>query len=348
MYYDDILIGPRVKETTILYSYDDKEWEVFIEEWLSLKKEKYIELENPGGAGDKGRDVIAYIDKNKPNYKWDNYQCKHYKEPIKPSDVWDEFGKVIYYTYLKDFPVPEKYYFVSPKGTGIKFSDLINNPVKLKDELKKNWNNYCKDKITSTTSIELKGNFLTYFNNFDFTIFERILPKTLIEEYKSHENYNSRFALKLPEREEIISIPNEIQKDEIIYTDQLRKAYNTDKEENDFSEIKQFAKIRKYNNHFNRARESFHNAEQLRKFSRDNLGEKYFKKFKKEIHTRVANTADDENLNRFKVVKNVENDAMDVSIESNILKSRCEIIDKQGICHHLVNDGDLIWVEDDE
>jgi hypothetical protein len=347
MYYDDLLIGPRINDTTILYSYDDKEWEIFIEEWLSLKKD-YVELDNPGGAGDKGRDVIAYINKDKPNYKWHNYQCKHYKEAIKPTDVWDEFGKIIYYTYIKDYPIPEKYYFVAPKGTGVKFTDLINNPEKLKEELKKNWDKYCKNEITSTTSIELKGRLLTYFNGFDFSIFERILPKTLIKEYKYHENYNSRFSMKLPTRSEQVSIPAEIQKDELLYTSQLLKAYNTDKTENNFTEIEEFSGIKKYNNHFNRARESFHNTEQLRQFSRDNLGEIYFTKFKKDIYTRIADTADEEDLNRFNIVKKVEKDAMDATIESNILKSRCEIIDKKGICHHLVNDGELKWVEEDE
>ncbi|MGB3545990.1 MAG: hypothetical protein WBA17_03400, partial [Saprospiraceae bacterium] len=42
------------------------EWEEFIEEWLDTK-EDYLESERFGGAGDMGRDVVAYkSDKKNP------------------------------------------------------------------------------------------------------------------------------------------------------------------------------------------------------------------------------------------------------------------------------------------
>lgn len=84
------------------------EWEEFIEEWLDVKKNEYLEVERLGGAGDKGRDVIAYItDKKKSNYKWDCYQCKHYSAPLTPTQVYVEFGKIIYYTFKNEYPVPK-------------------------------------------------------------------------------------------------------------------------------------------------------------------------------------------------------------------------------------------------
>ena len=39
-------------------SYDDKEFELFIREWVVSLKNKY-QVRGFGGAGDKGRDVVA-------------------------------------------------------------------------------------------------------------------------------------------------------------------------------------------------------------------------------------------------------------------------------------------------
>ncbi len=345
--YEDTLIGPHLDAIKAIRSYSGDEWEEFIEEWLDIKKESYAEVERLGGAGDMGRDVVAYINKNNPNYEWNCYQCKQYKDLLAPNKVWVEFGKIIYYSYIGKYPKPNKYYFVAPKGVGTKLSDLLNNHINLKTELMQVWEEKCKDEITNS-SIELTGDFLDYFNNFDFSIFDKIQIKDVIEEHKMHPNHIRRFGGGLPSRERIDEIPIAVQGYEIRYTQQLTWAYNSDKEVNCFATVDDFKDNTIYNSHFNRARESFHNAEQLRNFSRDNLGQDVFEDLQEEIYQRVVDIANEDTDNGFKKVKEVEAKAMELIIESNALKSRCIVADKKGICHQLVNNHKFDWIKDDE
>lgn len=350
LYTDEVASGPTVKPMVRLYDYSDIEWEEFIEEWLDIKKDDYIEIEQIGGAGDKGRDVIAYINKDKPNFQWDCYQCKHYDKAITPVTIYVEIGKIIYYSFNGDYPVPDNYYIVAPKGVGRKLGDLLNKPEELKQSLKDNWKQYCRNGITSTENIELKDELLDYLEVFDFSIFDRIQPKMILQELKEKDtsNFIKRFGGSLPSRGKIEKYPEKTQKYELKYTIQLLKAYNTDKETNDFQKADDLMDEKPYSRHFERARESFHNAEQLRNFSRDNLGEEPFKKFQKEIYERVVDITEEIDENRFKVVKSAEQQAMDLPIESNPLNTRCNVVDKKGICHQLVNDNRMSWIEDDE
>jgi hypothetical protein len=43
-----------------------------------------------------------------------------------------EFGKIIYFSFLGEYPIPQNYYFVAPKDCGTKLSNLLNEPDKLK------------------------------------------------------------------------------------------------------------------------------------------------------------------------------------------------------------------------
>ena len=98
IYADKAIVGPRILPHKIISLYDADEWEVFVEEWVFIKKTKYFSIERCGGAGDLGRDVIAWPDVNDLSI-WDNYQCKHYDHPLRPAEVWVEFGKLVFYSY---------------------------------------------------------------------------------------------------------------------------------------------------------------------------------------------------------------------------------------------------------
>lgn len=344
-----VAIGPYVEPINRISLYSAQEWEEFTEEWLEIKQSEYVRVERFGGAGDMGRDVVAYIDDEKPNYKWDCYQCKHYKSSLAPSDVWQEFGKIIYYTFMQEFPIPRKYFFVAPHSVGTKLSNLLNQPDKLKQELKDHWESHCKNSITNTKEIPLEGALLEYFEAFDFSIFDKKLSKEIIEEYKTHSNYVKRFGGGLPPREKPPTTPSAIQPNENRYIQQLILAYGSDRLENSFKAIEDLAGHSVYNGHFARARESFHIAEQFRNFSRDNLGEEVFDDFQQEIYHAVVDIAEEESAtNGFVKVKNVELQAAQTAIESNPLKDRCFTQDKKGICHQLANDGKLTWIAEDE
>jgi hypothetical protein len=336
------LIDPiqRIK----LMSPDD--WEILIEEWLDATN-KYVKVERIGGAGDMGRDVIAYIEdsKNNPNYQWDCYQCKHYDKPLTPSDIWSEFGKLIYYTYKKEFPIPNNYYFVAPHGLGTKLSTLLDNSENLKRQIKEKWDKYCKKKITDKEEIILENDFLEYFNKFDFSIFDKTVSKTIIEEHKKHENHLLRFGGGLPSRNLDYNVPPIEEDKNLRYIIQLIKSYNSDSEEY-IDNIKSLMN-KKHKSHLNRARKSFYSAEELRAFSRDTIGESIYINFQDDIFEGIINTAEEDFENAFEKVKATENESTKTIIDSNPLKDICKTIDRKGVCHQLVEDKEISWVEDE-
>src|SRR4051812_25011602 len=74
-------------------------WTDFVLEWADSLRTKYTLVERCDGAGDMGRDVIAF-EKSDADDPWDNYQCKFYDHQLAPGDIWVELGKLTYYTHI--------------------------------------------------------------------------------------------------------------------------------------------------------------------------------------------------------------------------------------------------------
>mgnify|MGYP000249852972 CR=1 FL=1 len=346
-----VSVGTQIEPIQRIKIMSADEWETLIEEWLDTKTNKYLKIEKMGGAGDMGRDVIAYINNPKDhptNYQWDCYQCKHYSQSLAPSHIWVELGKIIYYSFNKEYPVPNQYYFVAPQGVGTSLSNLLDNPQKLKLSLKKNWEKYCENEI-SNKSIKLSGSLLKYFDNFNFnfSIFDKQLPKNIVNDHKKHhKNHLLRFGGGLPNRKTSVNIPPLSQESNLRYINQLTKAYNSDSS----NHIEKAVSIigSKYENHFQRSRKSFYSAEELRLFTRDNLPVEVYDKFKDDIFDSVINIAEENfDKNGFSKLKTVENQASKTTIESNPIREVCQTIDKKGVCHQLVNEKQLTWVDDE-
>lgn len=56
------LLAPIIK---LIFAYDLTEWEIFIREWATSIKPKYLEIKRIGGPGDMGRDVVGFVDVQK-------------------------------------------------------------------------------------------------------------------------------------------------------------------------------------------------------------------------------------------------------------------------------------------
>jgi len=341
-----VSIGKQIDPIHRVKLMSPDEWETLTEEWLDTKS-NYNSIEQIGGAGDMGRDVIAYLEdpkRNPTNYKWDCYQCKHYNKPLSPSDIWTEFGKIIYYTFIQEFPVPNKYYFVAPQGIGMSLSSLLQDDSKLKKAVSDAWEKYCQYEITKKDSIPLTDDLLDYFNTFDFSIFDKVTPKTIVEEHKKHANHLLIFGGGLPSRKSIEIPPIEEDK-KLRYVEQLVKAYNSDT--TDTIEKVEQVENSKYDRHFKDSRKSFYKAEELRALTRDNLTEQVFEDFKEDVYDGIINKSEEDFDNGYKKVKEVESEASKIIIDSNPLTETCRPADKKGVCHHLINDEKISWIEDE-
>ena len=86
--------------------------------------------------------------------------AKDLRQPLRPSDIWVEIGKIIYYSHIGEYSAPRMYYFVASSGVGTSLEKLLNKPIELSTKFKSNWDGHCREKITATKVIELEGDFL--------------------------------------------------------------------------------------------------------------------------------------------------------------------------------------------
>jgi hypothetical protein len=341
-----LIMGKPIEPINRLKIQSPEDFEQFVQEWAQgYLKKKYKLVRRSGGAGDKGRDIVAYLQEPGPTSQWDNYQCKHYDHPLSPSDIWTEIGKLCYYTYIEDFSVPVNYYFISPQGIGSTLGDLLNSPENIRKGLIDNWEKYCKNKIKRNEKIELENFFLEYINKFDFRILKHIPPLDLIEQHATTRWHVYRFGGCLskirPEKEK----PSpEIQEYETQYVEQLLEAYRDHlRVQIPISELKNYQKI---HDHFNRQRESFYCAESLKQFERDNLEDsKAFDELKEEIYDGIVEICDECHEDGFACVKAAVQEAVNLPLTCNFLVNHLKIQDRKGICHHLSNENRISWVK---
>ena len=171
--------------------------------------------------------------------------------------------------------------------------------------------------------------------------FNKVKCTKLVDLDNSDINFGKRFVFEDYDKNMKI-----VEVETLHYKEQLIKAYNSDSK----SEIIKVGDIgKKYMIHFKDAEKSFHKTEVLRRFSRDTIGEDKYENFQEDIYNGIKRTLlFVEYKNDFKKVIAVEDKSIDVNSELYPLKNkRCETIEKIGVCHHLVEDEIIDWVDDE-
>lgn len=339
---DVVASGEYIKPIERIRLFSPAQWEDFVLEWADSFREEYVTVERAGGAGDMGRDVVASCDEY--GNVWDNFQCKHYTSSLAPTDVWTEFGKLVYYSHLGEFTYPRKYVFVAPQGAGNKLSKLLKQPETLKRELKTNWTKYCEHGITDTAPIPLEGELLDYLDEADFSIFSSLPPLRLIEQHSKTQWHVFRFGGGLPPRPAPSEPPSDIAASEATYVRALLDAYGSRLKKTlaDHEELASNAELRE---HFGRSRREFYSAESLKLFSRDTLPPGEFARLQDEFYDGVVDEVESNHSDGYIRVKAVTKAARDLQITSHALVPRMEARDRGGICHQLANDERVRWVK---
>lgn len=343
-YVDTVTMGPLILPIDRIKLFSDTQWEEFVLEWAHGLESKYSSVERCGGAGDMGRDIIAYPDENNTNV-WDNYQCKHYEHPLRPSDIWIELGKLVYYTYHREFTYPNEYQFVAPQGAGTSLAKLLRNPEQLRQKLIENWDGHCRMRITSTEEVPLTANLLEYLNGLDFTIFGYITPLCLIDGHRSTAYYQVRFGGALPVRPECPVPPDTPAPTEVGYLRKLFEAYG-DHLNRDVRSHSDIEKEQDLKGHYADSRLEFYSAEALRNFSRDTLPEGTYEELQEEVHDGIRDVIRDKYDDGYRRVVAVIRAARNLQLTSHALVQRLHTRDRGGICHQLANERDDVkWVK---
>lgn len=322
--------------------FSPEQWEDFVREWAHSLHSKYSNVIRCGGAGDMGRDVIAFHKDSSDH--WDNYQCKHYRDPLKPSDVWIEFGKLVYYTKTGEYSWPSSYFFVAPHGVGTSLSNLLKKPEKLRTELKRNWITYCQNKITRKCQVVLDSSLHQYIDTLDFSIFRAKQPLQMIEEHEKTRWYVLRFGGGLPTRPPIKKPPSDLDKAELKYVTKLLEAYAD--HTGIHVESHQGIPLPDLQDHFSDSRKQFYSAESLRAFSRDTLPPGEFQKLQDEFYDGIMDEIRSDHPDGYRRVIAVVKLARKLQLSSHALITTLTQLDRAGICHQLANDNEKVrWVK---
>lgn len=319
------------------------EWEQFAEEYGTSLKAEYAKVRRFAGAGDMGVDIAGFVTDQGFSGGWDNFQCKRYDHPLRPSDVWVELGKIIYYSFREEYPAPRKHYFCASQDIGTTLQRLLAAPAKLKEKCKEEWPAKCENEISDKQAIPLSGDLLAYFDAFDFSIFTSKSVLELIEGHSKTQFHAVRFGGGLRPRPAHEPPPLEPQPNESRYIRQLLDAYG-DHASLTYADIEALKDNVPMHVNFQRQRERFYHAEALRNFARDTVPEGTFANLQEEIYHAVADVCDATHPSGFDRMTAAVTQAASVTSTSNPLQPATNIQDRQGICHQLANDDRLQWV----
>jgi hypothetical protein len=339
---DVVLTGPPIPAIDRIKLFSDSQWEAFVLEWVDSLRDQYARVDRCGGAGDMGRDVIAAVKDG--NGVWDNYQCKHYKESLKPTDVWIELGKLAYYSRRGDYAYPRRYFFIAPQGAGTKLSNLLRKPEELRAGLVANWDAYCRTAITSTAAVDLDATLTAYIGGLDFSIFEATPPLRIIDAHAKTRWHAARFGGGLPPRPPVATPPTELADTETTFVRELFQAYG-DHLKRSINGVGDLASASDLREHFGDARLEFYSAESLRTFSRDTLPPGEYEKLQNEVHSGIRDEVRSDHADGYRRVVAVVKIARTLPLAGHALHGRMAVRDHGGICHQLANDGEVRWVK---
>jgi len=290
-----------------------------------------------------GRDVIGILNEDDESV-WDNYQCKHYDHPLRPGDIWNELGKLVYYTHCGEFSFPRGYRFVAPEGVGSTLLKLLGKPDELRTRLIAEWDAKCKTSIKKSQEIPLEGDLRDHLNTLDFSVFGYVPPLTLLDQHRTTSWHVARFGGGLPDRPEVTSPPADPVGIETVYLRKLFDAYSESRGQA-VASVDDIQDDDDLVGHYGDARKEFYSAESLRSFSRDTLPVGSFGELQDEILSGVRDVLRGDHENGYRRLVAVVGTARALQLTSHPLVPRMHTRDRGGVCHQLANDRDDVrWV----
>lgn len=351
---EEILLGPRLLPQQYLETYSASDFEAFIQEWafafLQVKRGEYSRIDRIGGAGDKGRDIVAHVDQTNVGRLCDVFQCKHYRNPLEPNDIWIELGKLCYFTREGVYPLPRKYYFVATKDVGPKLAMLLSSPAQLNSGLRDAWAKCCATQIAKGRRIGLVGELAKYVEEFDFSCVTYKPIREIIEEHAQTTYAAQRFGGGLrPQFPDDMEPPSKPARDEARYVEHLLAAY-ADKLGRDKITLQDLADYAELREDYDRQRIRFYSTETLKRFAREALPpgcqkRMTFETLQDDVYYALVDAVmDRSHADAVERLVRAISIATNVQLDSHVLARYLSTKSRQGICHHLANEDKLCWV----
>jgi ABC-3C protein len=341
-------LGLPVKPLDRLAQFSPLEFERFTLEWASRylpkKYSNVYEVQQRGGAGDKGRDIVVWFDApSAPSRRWSLYQCKHYDNRLGVGDAAAEIGKVLYYTLSGAYSAPEEYWFITHLGVTSDFQDMLDNPKKLQDYTLSNWNDRCAKKITSKETIQLTAGLRAHIETFDFSVFRAKQPIEIVNEHARTRYHLAVFGAPLIDRPPPPSPPSSVAAGETEYVSQLYAAIGEDLGKV-ITDLSDFADHAAHTTLFDRSRITFYCAEGLKELARDQMADAtYFDTLLDEFSDGLYHNYTALGLTGLRRLASTVTAAQTLQLGGHVLAPHVRAKDREGMCHQMANEQRLIW-----
>lgn len=329
-----------------LANFSAAEFERFTLEWasdyLAVKVPGIIEVQQRGGAGDKGRDVIAWLDPNTTLVRrWTLYQCKHYGSALGAGTAAAEIGKVLYYSHRGDYRFPEEYHFVTHKGVTSPFQDLLDEPGNLRNFVIDNWEKYIKNEIRKEP-VDLTPELKKHVESVPFTAFRAKQPLNLINEHAQTRYHLTVFGLPLIDRPKPPQPPSEVSPAENEYVTQLLAVISADLGQS-VSTLSDFVHSEKHRRLFDRSRLTFYHAEGLKELARDQMADEgFFDTLLGEFVDGLYHWHTGEPDGYERLISTVKA-SQGIQLSKHVLEPHVLPNDREGMCHQMANEGRVTW-----
>lgn len=352
----------RLTAKDVISHYSPGDWEELIERWVYKKYSSNSEsesveaveyqIEKFAGKNDRGVDIAVFkkTDDGKVGFQgeWYCFQAKHYTNALTFADVFPEIFKMIRHVHAGHYVVPKEHYFIASNGFTTDTLNQLNDSEKLKAafiEAIRPKGNKSPLAYAKNQGLKIREAVLETAKSIDFSIFKTMSRKYLISEEETTTFYISREQSELPERDYNMKPGPALSADEDVYVRKLLDIYYEDKSPtpSPFS----LDDVPPDNQaHFQRQREYFYSAEDLRLYARESVPSGTYEKLQEDILAGVIETAEDDHDNGMKRLRAVQDKAGLIPLDRHaILKSRIIPKDRLGICHQLANEDKLTWVK---
>jgi hypothetical protein len=341
-------LGLPVAPLARLADFSAAAFERFTLEWasgyLAVKVPSIVEVQQRGGAGDKGRDVIAWLDPNTtPNRRWNLYQCKHYGSALGAGTAAAEIGKVLFYSHRGDYSFPQEYHFITHKGVTSPFQDLLDDPEKLRKFVIENWDKHIRTEIRKDP-VDLTPELKKHVETVPFTVFRAKQPHDLINEHAKTRYHLTVFGLPLIDRPKPPAPPSEVAPGENGYVTQLLAVISADLGQSVLS-LNDFSHSEKHRRLFDRSRLTFYHAQGLKELARDQMADEgFFDTLLGEFVDGLYHwhTGDPDGYER--LISTIKA-SQALQLSEHLLKPHVFPNDREGMCHQMANDRRVHWCD---
>jgi hypothetical protein len=327
----------------LLYNLNDDQLERFVADWVSSKMAVYQGgHERFSGSGDMGRDVVGYCTPQRLDAAWHNYQCKQLKNPLGSTEFYRELAKIFFHSDSGAFPMPERMYFVAPRGVVRAVRAHVSKPSSIAPALVSAWQEICASHIeagqTHLLSVQLREAITAH----DFSTTE-ILDADKLVRFPEIRSILVKWFDDDPGDYPKFEVPDQLTDDEGGYVTELLAAYGN-RTGSALANAADALAHPTHGHHLRDQRTRYFEASAFTRYYRDNTPPGTVDDFQQQIYHGVV----DESRGTFKdALERIDKVLKHASTlqPAGRLGKYARIPVKQGTCHQLVNKGQLRWTE---